>query len=393
MHIPTYQTCAGLSLPPKSVVKGETLHIIHNTLADEVHAYAAELESCGFTKYDGRELPAGTEKSRNLFYTYIREDAHIFLFFAAALRMVLISVATPGALPAAVPPPYQKRTPVSVTQCSIKSGMCHAVQTADGSFILMDGGVYYKEDAEGLYTFLREKTPAGEKPRIALWLFSHQDVDHVQLATEFMRTYREQVEVAAVAYQFPDLDTVPFSFQDTEEAKADAAALACSIRQNYPDAVFYPLHTGQVYRFPEVEVEILWTSDLLFPHAFMTANCASAAWRMRFAGGKTALFLGDCMHDACRRIAYTYGDYMKSDIFQVTHHGLLGGDKGLYQLIDPAICLWATSEARFSGTLAGQKYQWCLGEGECDYNAWIRDEAVRKREHYHNGETVTLCCE
>ncbi len=394
MNIPEYKTSAGLVLPPKSVVKGETLYCVQNTLTEEVRAYAAELEKYGFTKYDTREISAGSDKSLvNLFYTFTREDMHIFIFFSSPLRMALLSAAAPGALPAKDLPQFTKRTPVSVTQCSITSGMCYAVQNADGSFILMDGGVYYKEDAARLYAFLQEKTPSGEKPRIALWLFSHPDVDHVQLPAEFMREYKEKVDVSAVGYQFPDLDTPAFSYQDTAETKADVVALEESIRQNYPDAVFYPLHTGQLFRFPGLELEILWTGNLLVPHAFMTGNCCSAAWRVRFDSGRTALFLGDCMHDACRRIAHAYGDSIKSDILQVTHHGLIGGDKGLYQLIDPAVCLWPTSGARFEGTLEGQKYQWCIGEGECDYNAWIRDSAVRKREHYHHGETVTLLCE
>ncbi len=394
MNIPEYKTVPGLTLPPKSIIKGETLQIIQNTLSDEVRAYGAQLEKSGFTKYAAREIPAGSENPlMNLFYTYIRDDMHIFVFFAAALRTVLISAAAPGALPATALPQYIKKASPSVTQCHITSGMCYAVQNADGSFILMDGGVYFKEDAERLYAFLQKKTPVGEKPHVALWLFSHPDVDHVQLATEFMREYKEKVIISAVAYQFPDADSISYSYQDTAAVRADAAALEESIRQHYPDAVYYPLHTGQVYRFPGVEIEILWTADLLFPHAFMTANCSSAAWRMRFDSGRTALFLGDCMHDACRRMAYTYGDYMKSDIFQVTHHGLLGGEKVLYQLIDPAVCLWSTSEARFNGKLEGQKYQWCIGEGECDYNAWIRDDTVRRREHYHHGETTTLLCE
>ncbi len=35
-------------------------------------------------------------------------------------------------------------------------------------------------------------------------------------------------------------------------------------------------------------------------------------------------------------------------------------------------------------------YQWCLGEGGCDYNAYLRDEKIRKRIHYHGSITTTI---
>ena len=104
------------------------------------------------------------------------------------------------------------------------------------------------------------------------------------------------------------------------------------------------------------------------------------------------MFLGDCMQYLCRQIAYIYGDYLKSDVLQVTHHGLIGGEIGLYKYIDPEVCLWSTSEKRFLGILEGQKYQWCIGEGGCDFNRWLRDDSVRVRKHYHLGETAVINC-
>ena len=100
--------------------------------------------------------------------------------------------------------------------------------------------------------------------------------------------------------------------------------------------------------------------------------------------------LGDCQNEACKRIADRYGDYVKSDVLQVAHHGLIGGDKRLYQLINPEICFWAVPETRFLGKKLNQRYQWCLGEGGCDYNTYLRDTSIRERTHYHGGKTVTI---
>ena len=147
---------------------------------------------------------------------------------------------------------------------------------------------------------------------------------------------------------------------------------------------------GQIYAYKGLEIEVLWSMEATYPCICTSFNDHSAAFKFAFASGKTAILLGDCMHEICRKLAHTYGDYVKSDILQVTHHGLIGGDKELYALIDPEICLWPTSRTRFLGEMPDQKYQWCLGEGGCDYNRFLRDDRVRERRHYTHGETVTL---
>lgn len=394
MQIPAFETVAGIPLPPKTVVEGETLYVIHNTQMAEARAYAAKLEVEGYVRYAAREIPANTESADlcNLFYTYVREDAHVFVFFAASLHMVYISVKAPGALPAPQLPAYEKKAQVSLTQISITSGMCYALQLEDGSFIMMDGGMYFAdaEDEKKILSFLEEKAPAGEMPRIALWMFSHSHVDHVQLATVFLEKYYDKVQLDAVAFQFPDPNVISFLFEDTKIEKGYIEGLCAAVQKHFPSALFQTLHTGQLYRFPGAEMEILWTADMLFPHTYLTANCASAAWRMKFADGRTALIMGDCMFDSCRRIAQVYGEYLKSDIFQVAHHGLLGGDIRLYKLVDPEICLWPTPKKRFEGTLEGQQYQWCVGDGDLEFNTWIRDDSIRQRTHYSHGENVTL---
>ena len=202
--------------------------------------------------------------------------------------------------------------------------------------------------------------------------------------------YKDKVNVQAFAYQFPDCDKISVAIESVEEMKKDIDVLEKNIQTSYPKAEHYTLHTGQSYYFSGSEIEILWTVDDTYPADYLSFNDLSAAVRIKFDGGKNVLLLGDCMHESCRRLAHTYGDYLKSDILQVTHHGLIGGDRELYELIDPEICFWAISEERFLGIKANQRYQWCLGEGGCDYNAYLRDQTIRKRIHHHASETVTI---
>ena len=72
-----------------------------------------------------------------------------------------------------------------------------------------------------------------------------------------------------------------------------------------------------------------------------------------------------------------------------------------HEFIDPEYCFWATSEERYEGrydtnkdgTVDAKDTQHCLGQGGCSYNAYIRDDAIRKRIHYHAGETTVLYIE
>ena len=109
--------------------------------------------------------------------------------------------------------------------------------------------------------------------------------------------------------------------------------------------------------------------------------------------------LADLTTETCERMVRIYSAaYLKADVMQVVHHGLLGGHIDLYRAIDPDICLWPSPKERFLGTwtdprrvaLGKPTVQFCVGEGGCDYNAWLRDDAIKKRAHFHAGETVTI---
>lgn len=282
-----------------------------------------------------------------------------------------------------------KRVPCIIQPKITGCGMSYIIQIKDASFILIDGGAYHEEDAECLYELLRKNTPEGQKPVISMWMFSHPHFDHIGLATEFICQKAYDIEIKSFAYQFPDCEKIN-TMEDDIEMKKSIAVLENNMAEYHPKAVVYTLHSRQKYNFEGVEIEILWTGEDIYPYKALHYNDLSAAWRMTFDGGKTFLVLGDCFTYSCQQMEQAYGDYLKSDILQLTHHGLCGGDKKLYQRIDPEICFWAVEEERFMGIRQGDVVHHCLGEGNCDYNAWIRDENIRVRKHYHHSATTAI---
>ena len=388
-----YKTIAGQSYPIGSIGKSDLRLRVANTTEDECREYAATLEEMGYRRCAAREISAGAEYAYNvnLYYAYENENSSISVFFDASMRTVFITVEEKKAVPVAKAVGLSKPAIVapSFTQMELHDGMCYILQLSSGEYILVDGGAQREDAVERLYSILKEKSPT-EKPKIALWIFTHSDDDHIGLATEFLRKYKDKVDVEAFSYQFFDCDKVQVAMGDMPRMKAEIEAFEDAIAGGYPNATIYSLHTGQGYCYEGVEIEVLYSIDDTFPYPYVSFNDVSAALKVKFASGKTLLLLADCMTGACRDLADRYGDYLKSDILQVSHHGLIGGYKRLYQIIDPEICFWPISEKRFLGLKAGQRYQWCLGEGGCDYNAYLRDDTIRQRTHYTNSTTTTI---
>ncbi len=395
MKVPEYKSVAGQLFPVGSLGKSDRRYRICNTTIEECREYARTLEQAGFIKQAEKEFTVDDKEypRTNLAYTYYKEDLAVFLFWDASIHTAHITAEKFGDLPF---PKQNSRVSErvaspTVTQFGVYSGMCYVVRLYDGSFVLIDGGEYCEQDVEDLYAFLKAQT-AADKPEIVLWIFTHAHIDHIGLATEFLARYAQQISVQAFAYQFPCGEKVEIAMESAEKMQSEITKLEENIRKYYPQAVVYSLHTGQVYPFNGAEIEILWTVDNMYPCIYTSINDFSAALRIRFDSGRTVMFLGDCMHAACRRIAHLYGAYLKSDIMQVAHHGLIGGDRELYKWIDPEICLWPTTPTNFLGTTKGQRFRWCLGEGGCDYNAYIRNDDIKKRVHYCHEKTVSLPC-
>ena len=99
------------------------------------------------------------------------------------------------------------------------------------------------------------------------------------------------------------------------------------------------------------------------------------------------MVLGDCEKKLCQFMADVYGAALKSDILQVSHHGVNGACIDLYQAVDPDICFWPIDEFRFFNHVQ------IRGEKAWDFNRWILDDSIKKRAHYHSSaDTVLKIC-
>ena len=397
--VPVYETKKGEELPLYSVNKGYEVCIQNNT-ESEFKAYVKKLEDFGFTKYSENAMPAGNSVlGGNLSCVYTAEDMHVFINWYVSQKTARIVFTDPTELPSLEKPALTSAdtAKTSIAQIGIAGlGMSYVIQLKDYSFIVIDGGTKASSNLTKLYDYMVSKTPSGKKPTIECWIFTHADPDHIGAPTEFLKNYMEKIELVSVASNFPDC-SVQDTSQNDETIGGAIFTLENTINLFYAPKV-YTIHTGQKFYFKGVEMEVLFTEEDTYPLKVNSYNDTSAMMRFTFDNGKTFTVLGDSTEQLSKQLANTYKEYLKSDILQLAHHGLIGGNEQLYKYIDPEICFWATSKERYEGkydtnkdgTVNAKDVQHCLGQGGCGYNAYIRNTSIRERTHYHAGETFVV---
>lgn len=276
--------------------------------------------------------------------------------------------------------------------------MSYVIQLSDRSFIIVDGGTNTDNNKATLYNYIKSRTPEGTKPEIACWFITHTDEDHIGLATAFIKEYKNDIIVKKFAYNFPDPSELMSTVDNVggggkgngtpdayEGAKKKGEAFVSAIASSFPKAEILTPTTGSSYGFNGVSAEILMTSDDNGVELYI-ANDASVVIRFTFENsGKTFLVLGDLQDRGgdegvsnCTLLAEIYSTGLKSDVLQVTHHGLYGGCVALYENITPSICLWSTPY----DTIASKGYT------SKDFNKYLWN--LSGSEHYYSSETVTL---
>ncbi|MBR2019424.1 MAG: hypothetical protein IKA05_03410, partial [Clostridia bacterium] len=231
-----------------------------------------------------------------------------------------------------------------------RSGMSYALRTADGRFIIYDGG--FRDDAgsalqnaDKLYNVLKKNAPtAGDyagRVVIAAWVITHPHSDHIGAFRTFTRNYigyeGAPVTLQSVIADFPSCGTDLIYKNEAKVSKADIA-----IYDRYLTALqhmgvdVYKAHTGQTYYFNEVELSILYTPQVMYPDTITDGgNTLSIVSRVQWVGKSynyAAVFTGDATYNVIKKVNSLYSSYVlinnkadtkihPIDFVQIAHHG------------------------------------------------------------------------
>ena len=227
--------------------------------------------------------------------------------------------------------------------CDSGSGnMGYVFRMDDGRFILVDGGMDSGNYAENIYRTLTAQAPDPENIVIACWFLSHTHIDHIGAFLTVAEQYSKKIELQEIACNFPSM-TDASVFRETWNTRR----IKEHIYRYFPATKYTKVHTGEEMHFDHVRIEILYTQDDLVRQqlslANETLNTSSICMRV-YIGGNSVILPSDCDKTANMILVDMYGNYLKSDILQVCHHGGWGGTTAFYSVVDPELAIFSTSD-------------------------------------------------
>ena len=222
-------------------------------------------------------------------------------------------------------------------------GMGYAIQLADGSFIIIDGGENIDDprntstdtDSDILYNYLMSAKPAShEKPIIAAWFLTHRHNDHVDLFYRgFLPEHGDDVVIEQVVYNFGK-GTLGIPREYEEVGRFEKSYLTKYV----PEAKVVTGHTGYTFYIRNAVVTVRYSADDLYPFDIVDGfvNNESLVLDMVIDGGQRILFTDEVFVPGSRALVNMYGEDLASDVIQLSHHGHYGATEELYQCIWPA---------------------------------------------------------
>ena len=324
--------------------------MFNNATIDTVEGYLSSLASHGYSEYASNTI------DNNRYYTYTNSDNVVNVAFTGYNKemKVIVERQTDTALPTRESD--NKWTAVSGVTTTISqlglyyetdgrvvadpqnsnnpyiNGMSYVIRLKDGSFIVIDGGHSKSIDGTRLYNVMKKQAPDPNNIVIAAWFFTHGHSDHTGFFASFCQSYASKVKVEQFVYNFPSVNEI----DDADQARADG-----TVAKYFKNVPVVKAHPGQVFYIRNSKITMLYTNDLWVygKQELKTANEASLVFTVELEG-KKFMVLGDYYDDLGILRSLYSSSTLKSDIMQVSHHGISNCGTKLYPIIAPEWALW-----------------------------------------------------
>ncbi len=207
---------------------------------------------------------------------------------------------------------------------------------------------------------MTELAPDPSNIVIRAWVITHAHGDHYGAFVRFASTYSTLKTIKIESFIFNFCDTKEQT-QYMSDGASSCSKVRSTINTYYPNADVYKCLTGQVFHFPGADMEILTCmSDFIpkviglegMPDTDLThadGNIQSIVVRFITTAeeSQSVMVTGDVSKVNVDEMCARFGDYLKSDIMTVPHHGwnqnryrARNGTIWFYSLVDPSIVLW-----------------------------------------------------
>lgn len=232
------------------------------------------------------------------------------------------------------------------------NGMCITFTLADGSFIVIDGGLFV--DAYRVHNALTAMNERKDgKIVVAAWVFTHAHKDHTTgFAALSMLERAKDIEIEKViytkegdSYSWRTIND-PYHYVYHVGNVLNETSMKACLRgfAGKGNTQFIHAHTGQRLYIRDAVLDVLYSGgEDLFPILINNPNDTCKVIKYTI-GETTALIVGDAHKDtAYSALMPLFSGEVKCDILQIPHHGLGGPSPHLMPYIRPRIAMWCTT--------------------------------------------------
>ena len=304
---------------------------------------------CAFYEEDGYALYSESEKAGNLFATYVRDTdmAHVYWLKSKGELCIVLSDTAGGTLPpAASPEIMQGEYTPSITQLRDSSnvnGMCYIIRLPAGSFIVYDGS--YEKRGNKVVSQLQELHGEEGTPLVRAWVLTHSHDDHYPAFSYVCNRKADDVKVEYVIFAPIDADLAKQIGGDdyfNQDVHADIAKLGAT--------VVYA-HTGMEFSFGDFKMEVLLAADDLFKvgnhnNYFNNSSLVTRIYTQDYS----AMFTGDIGKEGADWMMDVYGEYLQSNVCQVSHHGVEDVPLEFYETVQASILYYPCNKWLYDQT-------------------------------------------
>ncbi len=286
---------------------------------------------------EGYSLYSENEIAGNFYSTYTREDEMLYYYYCENSGETRVIIAEDVLLPSLDKVEYKKICePAYIVLSTYNdegkvSGDAQGciIRFEDGTFMVYDGGNKNTHQAKHIYDTLVKYAPDEKNIVIRAWVFSHFHSDHTGAFQNYVARYKnlKTVKIESFIYNFCNTTKQtqcisPGQMTNTENAIDNLGG----------DIPVYKCLTGQIYRFPGMDLEILACMSDFIPLVigFERAdaekdagdgNSMSTVVRLITPEGNTCMLTGDSTNIVLDDMVDRYGtEYLDSDIVTTPHH-------------------------------------------------------------------------
>lgn len=339
---PAYNTGTGMADDrERDTVIDSHMHLVSEVGRDAFESYAKKLELFGFmrvysSRLDQNELLCYRLGMAYAYINCIPSKSYITVVWDKSSNCEVVDIDR-HAEQTGKTVFYQYSIDYEIARLKVNDvhdwGIFYIVKLQDNSLILIDGGGALKQGEnedrclQGLCDFLYTITgqDQNEPLHLRMWHFTHSDSDHTGKSYAFLR-YLERK-----GYKAPVIDSLAFNFPSARgnariRKDPQSFEMINYMSEKYPSINYIKLHTGMVFNIGEVKIEMLGTVencvnlDGRIPDIYST-NCTCSLFRFTI-GNKTILMCGDVGRGHAQYLALYSDGFMKSDVLQVSHHGI-----------------------------------------------------------------------